>query len=52
MLYSVVHFFEDESVEAVPNFWIKGNTCAWPKNANTLRNTLKLNVCQMILILK
>jgi len=33
MSYSVVHFFADESVEAVPSFWVKGNTCAWPKNA-------------------
>ncbi|KAL5239463.1 hypothetical protein ACI65C_006873 [Semiaphis heraclei] len=32
MAYSVVHFFVDESVEAVPSFWVKGKTCAWPKN--------------------
>lgn len=32
MSYSVVHFFDDESVEAVPSFWVKGKTCAWPKN--------------------
>lgn len=32
MSYSVVHFFLDDSVEAVPSFWFKGKTCAWPKN--------------------
>eukprot|EP00102_Acyrthosiphon_pisum_P024186 XP_016661396.1 PREDICTED: uncharacterized protein LOC107884237 [Acyrthosiphon pisum] len=34
--YSVVHFFEDNSVEAVPSFWINkdGTYCAWPKNIN------------------
>lgn len=30
--FSIVHFFDDESVEAVPSFWFKGNFCAWPKN--------------------
>lgn len=30
--YSVVHFFNDNSVEAVPSYWIKENFCAWPKN--------------------
>lgn len=29
--YSVVHFFDDESVEAVPSFWVNGKSCAWPK---------------------
>lgn len=32
--YSVVHFIEDESVEAVPSCWVKGHFCAWPKNKN------------------
>jgi len=32
MTYSVVHFFADDSVEAVPSFWVKGKLCAWPKN--------------------
>lgn len=29
--YSVVHFFDDESVEAVPSFWVNDKFCAWPK---------------------
>lgn len=32
MTYSVVHFFDDDSVEAVPKIWVKGDYCAWPKN--------------------
>lgn len=32
--YSVVHFIEDESVEAVPSCWVKKHFCAWPKNKN------------------
>jgi hypothetical protein len=30
--YSIVHFFDDETVEAIPSFWMKGKFCAWPKN--------------------
>jgi len=30
--YSVVHFTKDNSVEAVPSIWVKGNFCAWPNN--------------------
>lgn len=34
--YAVVHFIEDNSVEAVPSFWVKKNgTCAWPKNQSS-----------------
>lgn len=32
MTYSVVHFFEDESVEAVPHIWVRKDHCAWPIN--------------------
>lgn len=28
--YSIVHFYDDESVE--PSFWFKDKLCAWPKN--------------------
>lgn len=30
--YSIVHFFDDETVEAIPSIWMKGKYCAWPKN--------------------
>lgn len=32
--YSVVHFYDDESVEAIPSDWIKDDLCAWPTNQN------------------
>jgi hypothetical protein len=30
MSWTVVHFIEEESVEAVPTSWIHGETCYWP----------------------
>jgi len=30
MQWSVVNFDIDNSVEAVPNHWIKNGMCAWP----------------------
>jgi len=32
MLWTVVHFFKDNSVEVVPHFWFDSltNLCAWP----------------------
>lgn len=31
--FLVAHFFDDESVEAVPSIWFIGKRlCAWPKN--------------------
>lgn len=30
--YSIVHFFDDDTVEAIPSFWMKDKMCAWPKN--------------------
>ncbi|XP_060872830.1 uncharacterized protein LOC132946777 isoform X2 [Metopolophium dirhodum] len=37
MPYSVVHFFDDDTVETVPGHWVdkKHGTCAWPKNNKT-----------------
>lgn len=32
MMWFVVHFFDDESVEAVPDTWLKKKTCAWPND--------------------
>jgi len=31
-MWSVVHFYDDNSVEAVPTYWIENDLCAWPKN--------------------
>lgn len=31
--FLVAHFFDDDTVEAVPSFWFTGKKlCAWPKN--------------------
>jgi len=29
--WNIVSFTDDESIEAVPDIWVKKNTCAWPK---------------------
>lgn len=26
----IVNFFNDNSIEAVPDIWLKQNVCAWP----------------------
>lgn len=37
-MWSVVHFFADNSVEVVPNHWLVNNKCAWPiKSSNVAR---------------
>jgi hypothetical protein len=28
-MWSIVHFFADDSVEAVPEHWFKNQKCAW-----------------------
>lgn len=43
--YSVVHFFEDNTVIAVPKYWfskIKG-TCAWPKKPFNPKKLIEQN---------
>lgn len=30
-MWSVVHFKNDNSVNAVPSTWVKRDMCAWPK---------------------
>lgn len=41
--YAVVNFFEDESVEGLPSFWMKKNnsSCAWPKNRLSVAKSIK-----------
>lgn len=31
-MWSIVHFLDDNSVQAVPSFWVVKDKCAWPKN--------------------
>jgi len=40
--YCIVHFFEDESVEAVPSYWVKGDLCAWPTNKNCISKYIQI----------
>jgi len=56
--YSVVHFFDDDSVETVPSSWVNkdGTHCAWPKNINQAsklidRKTVKVYLMNVILII-
>jgi hypothetical protein len=39
MAWSVVHFFNDNTVEVVPDFWFNkyNNKCAWPMD-NSAKN--------------
>ncbi|XP_025406739.1 uncharacterized protein LOC112680767 isoform X2 [Sipha flava] len=41
--YSVVHFYDDNTVEAVPKFWFRKNngTCAWPKNTKNFHKLVE-----------
>lgn len=31
MLWSVINFIDDNTVEVVPSFWVNKTSCAWPK---------------------
>lgn len=40
--WTIVQFVEDQTVEAVPSTWVKGNECYWPalpqpRMANSIR---------------
>lgn len=37
MTYTVVHFKNDDTVEAVPSYWFTKNQCAWPIKGNIQR---------------
>lgn len=36
-MYTVIHFEEDDTVEAVPSYWFSEDQCAWP----ILRSNIK-----------
>ncbi|KAL5245850.1 hypothetical protein ACI65C_013258 [Semiaphis heraclei] len=42
-LYSVVYFNDDNTVECVPNSWIKNGTCAWPSKHINARKMIEQN---------
>jgi len=31
-MWTVVHFINENAVEAVPSHWVKKDVCGWPKN--------------------
>lgn len=39
--WDVVHFLNDDSVEAVPHMWFKNNKCAWPKNPKQIKKFIE-----------
>lgn len=39
--WDVVHFLNDDSVEAVPHMWFKINKCAWPKNPKQIKKFIE-----------
>lgn len=38
-MWSIVHFVKDNTIEVVPDFWIKkkDKSCAWPVNKKIAR---------------
>jgi len=44
-MWKVVHFFNDNSVEPVPDYWLnkENNVCAWPNN-----NHLAKKICKYL----
>ncbi|KAE9529171.1 hypothetical protein AGLY_011967 [Aphis glycines] len=49
IMWAVVHFFTDDSVEVVPKHWFKDQKCAWPiKSSNVHRLIEKKSYCKSI----
>lgn len=42
-MYIVVHFEDDDSVEAVPSIWYKNGYCIWPKNEQNINSLIEKN---------
>lgn len=41
-MWSVVSFDDENTVECVPNFWFKNNSCAWPnKNLKNYKKAVE-----------
>lgn len=45
-MFSVVHFLDDNTVEAVPSNWLDNanGTCAWPKNTKIAFKLIDKNI--------
>lgn len=44
--YSIVHFIDEDTVEAIPSSWFntKKNICAWPKSCTKPLRLIEKNV--------
>jgi hypothetical protein len=40
----VVEFCDDENVEVVSNFWLKNNSCAWPKASKQAKKYIQKRI--------
>lgn len=43
-MWAVVHFFADDSVEAVPKHWFKDQGCAWPIKSSNVNKLIERRV--------
>jgi len=43
-MYIVVHFQDDDSVEAVPNTWYSNGSCVWPKKVQNIKKLIEQNI--------
>jgi len=39
--WEVVLFYKDNSIEAVPDTWVKKGFCAWPKSSKNVKQLIK-----------
>jgi len=39
--WEIVLFYKDNSIEAVPDIWVKKGHCAWPKSSKNVKNVIK-----------
>jgi len=46
--YSLVHFYGDNNVAAIPKFWysVKNGTCAWPKKPHNPKKLIAFHSIQ------
>lgn len=42
--WNIVVFLDDNSVEVVPDIWIKKKSCAWPKSKNDVRKFVQKRI--------
>jgi len=40
----IVEFCDDSSIEVVPKFWLKNNSCAWPKASKQAKKFIQKRI--------